>query len=161
TSRMVRGDAGRLGFTDHTACRTWFRKPSVAVRLLRTTNVTPRMALGPAAAIKYADIEGQYTVAGACWYRPFSRTSCTTPMTSCQGMPPSRRSRRPIAAAGVPQSARARFSEITTTGRKSYTSVHVISRPATTLVPAVRKNPGDAYLNRGTGGESGLDFARA
>ena len=35
---------------------------------------------------RYADIEGQYTVAGAGWYRPFSRTSCTTPMTSCHGM---------------------------------------------------------------------------
>jgi hypothetical protein len=44
------------------------------------------MAFGrPGLAFNDADIVGQYTVGGAASYTPFSRTSCTTPMTSCHG----------------------------------------------------------------------------
>jgi hypothetical protein len=56
---MVRGDAGRLEFTDQTACRTWFRKPSVPARSLRTMKVTWRMAAGSGVPFKNAVIVGQ------------------------------------------------------------------------------------------------------
>src|SRR4030095_3260295 len=72
-------------------------------------------------------------------------------MTSCHGISGRWRMYLPTALDGVPQSSRARFSDTTTTGLRSYTSVHAIPRPAISLVPAVRKNPGDAYLNNRTG----------
>src|SRR3954463_9302522 len=114
---MVSGDTGRLEFTDHTACRISFTNLSVPARSLRIMNVTWRMAFGcPAEAFTEADIVGQYTIEGAGSFRPFSRTSCTTPMTSCGVTPRSWRSDLPSAADGVRQSSRARLSEIVTTG---------------------------------------------
>src|SRR5271163_4233746 len=125
TSCIVRTDAsGKFEFTDHTAWRISFRKLSVPARSLRITNVTVR-EVKP----RPTDNEGQYTISGAFSCTPFSRTSCTTPITSCQGIDGYSVNRLPIAADGVPHNSRARFSETITTGRRPYTSVHVSSRP--------------------------------
>src|SRR5215831_18070437 len=73
------------------------------------------------------------------------------PITSCHGVFGYSRSRFPTAAEGVPQNSRARFSEIITIGLRSYTSVHVNSRPAISREPVVRRNPGEILSNRRKG----------
>src|ERR1041385_8990893 len=69
------------------------------------------------------------------------------PITSCHGVFGYQRSRFPTAAEGVPQNSRARPSEIITTGLRSYTSVHVNSRPAISRAPVVCRNPGETFSN--------------
>src|SRR5580698_5028833 len=109
---MARTEAtGKFEFTDHTACRTWFRKDSVPVRSLRIKNVTVRQAFNGPGPNMLLRIVGQYTVSGACSWMPFSRTSCITPITSRHGIDGYSRKRLPIAAEGEPHSSRARFSE--------------------------------------------------
>src|SRR5256885_13039503 len=71
-----------------------------------------------------------------------------TPITSCHGMDWNSRNCLPRAADGVPHNSRAKFSEIITTGRSPYTSLHVNSRPAINRVPAVFRKPGEIYLYR-------------
>src|SRR5262249_27433388 len=61
------------------------------------------------------------------------------------------RSRFPSAADGVPQNSRARPSEIITIGLRSYTSVHVNSRPAIRRAPVVCRNPGETFSKRRKG----------
>ena len=72
---------------------------------------------------------GQYTISGAVSCTPFSRTSWTTPTTSCHGIFENSRRRFPIAADGVPHISRARFSETITTGLESvdFTPSHFAS----------------------------------
>ena len=43
---------------------------------------------------------------------------------------------------------------MTTTGRRSWISLHVIERPATSRLPIVSKYPGAKLLNRRSGGTS-------
>src|SRR5689334_16224010 len=56
-----------------------------------------------------------------------------------------------MAAEAVPHNSRARFSEIITIGRTSYTSVHVNSRPAISRAPVVRMKPGETFSKRRKG----------
>jgi hypothetical protein len=62
--------------------------------------------------------------------------------------------RLPIAAAGSPQSSRARFSEMTATSPPVSISDHVMSRPVTKRAPMVAKYPGATHLNLRIGGVS-------
>src|SRR5467141_3318716 len=57
----------------------------------------------------------------------------------------------PRAADGVHHISRAKFSEIITTGRSPYTSLHVNSRPAIDRDPAVCRKPGEIYLYNRSG----------
>ena len=62
------------------------------------------------------------------------------------------RMRLPMAAVGEPHSSRARFSETIATGRISYASGQVKSRPTTTDPPIVFMYPGETNLNMRIGG---------
>src|SRR5215467_12449776 len=73
------------------------------------------------------------------------------PITSCHGVFGYQRIRFPTAAEGLPQNSRARLSESITIGLRSYTSVHVNSRPAISRAPVVCRNPGETFSNRRKG----------
>ena len=124
---------------------------SVPARLLRIATDIVRLMNGWSPA-NLSISTGQHTMAGAFWSTPSSRSSATTPTISRHVAFIPSLTRLPMAACGVCQSSRARFSDTIATWRSSKMSVHVKSRPATRPLPIALKRPGDTILKTRSGG---------